>query len=230
MDLLTSITGSRVRADVLAALFCGVVRPWMPNELGRIARHPRQVVNRELKRLAAAGLIQARPGDAGRRYEADRDGPVSRELFRLVRQTRGRVPRIRHALISLRSPTLAWVTSLAARQGPSRRTLDLFILTGAPRSLVRVQLADLVDRSTQISCMSVREWVARLEKGDTHLRRVRREHKLWVVGDWETLLARERAVLESDRLLRNAVANWREELSDEWDDDWDPFVGGHRTE
>ncbi len=224
MDLLTSITGSRVRADVLAALFCGLARSWMPNELGRVARHPRQVVNRELKRLAAAGLIRAKVSGGKRHYEADRDGPVSRELFRLVRQTRGRIPRIRHALVALRSPTVAWVAAAAPshRAGPWRRKLELIVLTGAPRSLVRVQLADLVDHATEVTCMSVREWVARLEKRDVLLRRARREHKLWVLGDWEVLVSRERAVLESDRLLRHALANWRDELSDEWDEDWDP--------
>jgi hypothetical protein len=226
MDLLTSITGSRVRADVLAALFGGVARVWMPNELGRVARHPRQVVNRELKRLAATGLIRARLADGRRHYEADREGPISRELFRLVRQTRGRIPRIRHALVALRSPTLAWVVgpSQDRRIGPWRRKLELIVVTGAPRSLVRVQLADLIDKTTELSCMSIREWVTRLEKGDVLLRRARRGHKLWVLGDWETLTSRERAVIESDRLLRDTVANWREELSDEWDEDWDPFA------
>ena len=199
----------------------------MPNDLGRIVRHPRQVVNRELKRLATAGVIQVRVADGKRQYEADRDRPVSRELFRLIRQTRGRMPRIRHALVALRSPTLAWVVvtpDSQRRTAAEHAKLEVIVLTGAPRSLVRVQLADLVERSTEIQCMSVREWVARLEKGDVILRAARRGQKLWILGSWETLLGREQTELETKRLLRSAVANWRDELSDEWDEDWDPFA------
>lgn len=72
--------------------------------------------------------------------------------------------------------------------------------------------------------MSIREWVARLEKGDVYLRRARRARKLWVLGSWEELVAGERAELESKRLVSSARRNWREELSDEWDEDWDPFA------
>ncbi len=72
--------------------------------------------------------------------------------------------------------------------------------------------------------MSLREWVARLEKGELFLRHARRVRKLWVLGSWEALVSRERAELESKRLLRSVVGNWREELSDEWDEDWDPFA------
>lgn len=177
---------------------------------------------RELKRLASAGMIRVRVADGQRIYEADPGAPVVRELSRLVRQTRGRLPRIRQALVALRSPTLAWV--IAATDSGRHERSDLIVLTGAPKSLVRVQLADLLDRETKLHCMSPREWVARLEKGDVFLRHARRVRKVWVLGSWGSLVSRERAELESKRLLRSAVANWREELSDEWDEDWDPFA------
>jgi hypothetical protein len=45
-----------------------------------------------------------------------------------------------------------------------------------------------------------------------------------VLGSHQELLARERAELESSKLLKAVRSNWREELSDEWDDDWDPFA------
>lgn len=70
--------------------------------------------------------------------------------------------------------------------------------------------------------MSLREWIARLEKGDVDLRRARRARKLWILGSWDELVERERAQLESTRTLKRVLANWREELSDEWDEEWDP--------
>lgn len=160
-------------------------------------------------------------------YEPASDGPVGRELTHLVLQTRGRIPKVRHALVQLRSRTIAWsIAGSAGRSGGlrSRGLAALIVLTSAPKSLVRVQLADVVDRRMEIHCMSIREWVARLEKGDVYLRRARRARKLWVLGSWEELVAGERAELESKRLVSSARRNWREELSDEWDEDWDPFA------
>jgi len=46
--------------------------------------------------------------------------------------------------------------------------------------------------------------------------------KLWIIGNWEELTRRERAEIESKLLLQTVRRNWREELSDEWDEDWDP--------
>ena len=96
------------------------------------------------------------------------------------------------------------------------------MLTTAPKSLVRLQLAKLTDPSTDLHVMSVNEWVTRLDKGDVFLRRARRARKLWIVGNWDELTRRERAEIESKKLLQVVRRNWREELSDEWDEDWDP--------
>jgi DNA-binding MarR family transcriptional regulator len=227
MDLLAAITGSRVRADVLAALFSSAPRSWNASELGRAARRPHQLVERELKRLAGAGFVRAWVSDRRRRYDPETGGPAARELARFVRQSRGRIPRIRHALVGLRSRTLAWAVPgsvFPAVAGRGRPRSALVVLTSAPRSLVRVQLAHVAGDDLDIQCMSVREWVTRLDKGDVLLRRVRRSRKVWVLGSWEDLAAREQAELESRRILRSAMVNWREELSDEWDDDWDPFA------
>lgn len=214
MDILASIIGSPVRADVLAVLFEQGPRRWSPTELGRASHRPYQVVERHLKRLASAGVVRALSTDGKRQYEADIDAPVVRDLARFVKQTRGRVPRMRRALTTLRSPILAWI------QGVS----DLVVLTTAPTSLVRVQLAGVAGPDVEVHCLSVREWLARLHKGDVFVRRARSSRKLWVIGSWDELVRREHAQVEADRALASALANWREELSDEWDDDWDPFA------
>lgn len=224
MDVLTSLTGSRVRADVLSALFGTKPRTWLPSELGRAVRRSRQTVTYELKRLARAGLILSRVTDGRRSYELDPHEPVVSELTRLIRQTRGRVPRLRHALVALRAPTLAWIVSANADGHARARRHALIVLTGAPRSLVRVQLVNVIDDTTDVQTMSFSEWVTRLEKGDVFLRRARRTRKLWIVGSWEELIRREQITLDARKDLRHAVTNWREELSDEWDEDWDPFA------
>jgi hypothetical protein len=222
MDVLAALTGSRVRADLLSALFGGRSRAWKPLELERVTGRPHSPIYRELRRLTAAGLLRIHSARRPRSYEPDTETPVAREVRRLVLQTRGRVPKVRHALIGLRSRTLAWALGGSLKGTYARGAI--VILTGAPKSLVRVQLADLVDARTEIHCMSVSEWVTRLDKGDVFLRQARRARKLWIVGDWEELVRRERAEIESKKLLRTARRNWREELSDEWDEDWDPLA------
>jgi hypothetical protein len=193
-------------------------------ELERATRRGHSPLKRELKRLVSAGLLRTRVSDGKRLYEPNEDGPVAREVARLVRQTRGRVPRIRHALIQLRSRTIAWVIAagFADPDGARSAQRTLVVVTSAPKSLVRVQLSGLCP-GMEIQCMSMHEWVVRLQKGDVFLRRARRARKLWILGSWDELTAREQTEMESRRLLRFAVANWREELSDEWDEEWDPF-------
>ena len=225
MDLLSAISGSRVRADILAALFGGARRSFGVRDLGRELRRPHQSVSPELRRLVATGVVRQVVSRGRHLFEADLERPPARELAALVRQSRGRIPSIRSRLLKLRTPTLCWFgprLGAGLDGGPARPDLDLMILTSAPRTLVRVQLADLVDGRHAVQCMSIREWVTRLDKGDVGLRHVRRARKVWVVGGWSELISRERAVIESRRTLEQVVANWRDELSDDWDDDWDP--------
>lgn len=185
-------------------------------------------MNRELRRLTAAGLVRATGPSGAREYEAKTDDPVVRDLARFVGQTRGRVPRIRRALEALRSPVLAFavrkrrVAATEAPLGIHRGELDLIVLANAPKALIRVQLAGVGDGVT-VHPMTIREWLARLRKGDVFVRRARRSRKLWLLGSWDQLVERERAQLESTRTLEAAMSDWREELSDEWDEAWDPF-------
>ena len=221
MDLLSTLIGSRARADLLVVMFGAPPRRLGMRALARAAKRSHQVLARHLRRLVEAGVIRATVSDGRTTYEPDLAAPAAREIAALVRQTRGRIPLIRRALIALRTPRLAWALPSSRPEGT--RHLDLVILSAAPKSLVRVQLADLVARDCQVHCMSVREWVTRLDKGDVDLRRLRRARKLWIRGSWEELLAAERGVIESKRLLQRVTANWQEELSDDWDDQWDPF-------
>lgn len=219
MDLLAILTGSRVRADVIAVVFGGRARSWKPMELEAVTGRSHAPIYRELVRLVAAGLLR-RQARSPHQFEVDADTPVSREIRRLVLQTRGRVPKLRHALVQLRGRTVAWAVGGSLRGTPGRSAL--IVLTSAPKSLVRVQLAKLTGAGTEVHVMSMSEWVTRLDKGDVFLRQARRARKLWIVGNWDELTRRERAEIDSKRLLQTVRRNWREELSDEWDEDWDP--------
>ncbi len=234
IDPLSSLLTSEPRARILEALFASPGRIWRPAELARIAEQNKEVVRKEIQRLVAASVLSETLLDGGRGYRIDLSEPTTRDLGRYVQQTRGRVPAIRAALRALHVPTIAW--AVGARRARSRATrpprsnghsprnneLDLIVLTSAPRPLVTVQLSGPLTDPIGLTVMSISEWVKSIEGGDAFLLSCRRARKLWVLGSWDELVRRERADVEMRNTLKAALANWREELSDEWDEDWDP--------
>jgi hypothetical protein len=102
------------------------------------------------------------------------------------------------------------------------RTLGLVVLTSAPRSLVAVQLSGHLASDAGLTVLTMAEWLTALERGDPFLRRCRRGRKLWVLGSWDELVRREHSELEMRDTKKLVLADWREELSDDWDEDWDP--------
>lgn len=219
-DVLELITGSAARADVLSALFAGPVRRWAPNELGRLAGHPHQNVRRELHRLAAAGLVHVTPIDGRRLYEPATDDPVVRDLARFVHQTRGRVPDIRRSLEAEKAPSLAWLLT------DTSQAKALVVLSAIPKRIVHTKISRLAGGHVALHPMSVGEWVTRLQKGETFVRYARRAPKLWVIGSGEELIRWEQRCESARTTLARAVQDWRTELSDEWDEDWDPSAQG----
>ncbi|MBU6422667.1 MAG: hypothetical protein KGQ88_01380, partial [Chloroflexi bacterium] len=95
MDFLEGLTGSRTRADVLAALFLDEPHPWMVRELGRAANKPHQMAGHEIEWLVECGVLRGRGEGIARSYALEMDDPLVKELGRLVRQSRGRVPDVR---------------------------------------------------------------------------------------------------------------------------------------
>jgi DNA-binding transcriptional ArsR family regulator len=232
VDRLQGILGSELRADVLAALFLSERLSWRASELGNATGRPRQSVQRELEWLAGVGIVSIRLLDGRPSYAVDATDPLTRQLGQLVRQARGPVPEIREALGRLRLPVTAWLSrNVSGASGRADRAAgdDLIVLTSAPHSVIQLQLVKVLKPGTRSYAMSIAEWIARLQKGETVVRRARRARKLWVVGCWQDLIRAESHYLELRRTLDAAATNWREELSDEWDEDWDPFDAIERT-
>ncbi|MGH2378272.1 MAG: hypothetical protein ACRDGT_07320 [Candidatus Limnocylindria bacterium] len=74
--------------------------------------------------------------------------------------------------------------------------------------------------------MSAAEWVTRLTRRDVLVHSARRGRKTWIRGCSSQLVRLERAQQDARTTFDNAVANWRDELSDDWDEDWDPIAPG----
>jgi hypothetical protein len=52
---------------------------------------------------------------------------------------------------------------------------------------------------------------------------LRRTQRMWLLGSDEELRRAEAGEIRAKETLKKLMANWREELSDDWDDSWDPF-------
>ncbi len=232
-DVLLTVTGSRARAAILAGLFAAAPRWWGPSEIARASGQPHQTASAELRRLRAVGLVRLAEMSGRDRYYPETEDPIAVELARFIRQTRGRIPALRAALESFESPSIAWITEVPAsasskvvRSGggsPDSRA-ELFVLTSVPTRLIRAHLLASGGADLGVQAMSAAEWVARLARRDVLVHVARRASKTWVRGSSGELIRWERAQRDARTTLSRAVANWRDELSDAWDEDWDPTI------
>ena len=92
-------------------------RAYHLNELRRLTGLGSASLQRELNRLATAGLVDAQAVGNLRRFQANPQSPVYAELVTLTRKTLGTVPVLRDALQPLQ-PNLqsAWVYGSVAKQ------------------------------------------------------------------------------------------------------------------
>lgn len=206
---------------MLAALFGTRRRSWRLTELGRAAGRPHQLVVKELQRLQSAGLIQVTLADGRRQYEVAVDDPVARDLARFVYQSRGRAPALRRGLRDLPGPTLAWLSRPVRRLQNGDR-VDMVVLSALSKRRIAAQLRPVTGPGIAVHALSIQEWVTRLRKKDLFVLRQRRAPKLWILGSPEELVRSEQTHARAGQTLTAALADWRERLSDEWDEDWDP--------
>lgn len=191
-------------------------------ELARATGHPHQDVRVELERLVAAGLVRVALIQGRRQYEPETDDPIARALASFVHQTRGRVPALRRLLEQMRPRSLAWLTCAPGVSSNGSSPHALVVLTGAPRRVVHARLGPMAGPDLAIRSMTIAEWVTCLQKGELFARRTRRGPKLWVLGSPEELVRWEQQHHTSRATLEAALRDWREQLSDDWDDGWDP--------
>jgi len=182
---------SEARAKVLTALFSERGRAYHQRELGRVTGLPVVAVQRQLRRLSAAGLVTVGTAGGRRVYSADTRSAVYEEIASIVRKLRGPVATLRSALAARRGVGLAFVFgSFATGSATASSDVDLMVLGDDSARLVRAALAGAerdLRRSINEHVMTTGEWTARLRKRDPFLSNVRTEPKLWVVGEEDQL-------------------------------------------
>lgn len=186
MDPLVALTGSEARARVLTALYGTPPPELYQRELARIAQLPIVAVQRELRRLVAAGFIRTARVAGRRVYSADPQGPVFAELTAIVMKLRGVASALTRVLADRDDVQLAWIFgSLPAGTATGSSDVDVMVVGKAsPRRLAseirKVERA--LDRSVNEHVLSAGEWTRRLRAGDGFIGNVRKTPKTWLIG------------------------------------------------
>lgn len=170
-------------------LFGQPERAYHLNELRRLTGLGSASLQRELKRLATAGLVDAQAVGNLRRFQANPQSPVYAELVALTRKTLGTVPVLRDALQPLQPNLLsAWVYGSVAKQTDTARS-DIDVMLVGDNLLLGQVLAALEPAEAQLgrkinpNCYSPQEFERRRLEPDSFINRVLSQPTLSLIGD-----------------------------------------------
>lgn len=176
------------QAKLFIWLFGQPERGYHLSELRRLTGLGSASLQRELNRLAEAGLLDSEAVGNMRRFQANPQSPVFSELVALTRKTLGTVPVLRDALLPLCPDVLAaWVYGSVAKQTDTAQSDIDVMLVGNNLLLSRV-LACLepaeatLGRKINPNCYSPEEFVRRRAEPDSFVNRVLLQPVLPLIG------------------------------------------------
>jgi predicted nucleotidyltransferase len=179
-----------VRREVLALLLGHPDERFYLREILRAAGGGSGAVQRELKQLVDAGLVEREASGHQVYFSANREASIFPELQAIVEKTAGAVDVLRASLASLlrrrRIEVALIYGSVASGRKTSQRDVDLLIVGD-------VTLADLVPalrtaearlgREVNPTVYPVREFRDKLRRGTPFLKRILARPRLFVSGD-----------------------------------------------
>ena len=184
-DALFSDSQSRV----FHWLFGQPERSYHLSELRRLTGLGSASLQRELNRLAEAGLVRSERVGNLRRFQANAQSPVYAELVGLTRKTLGAQPMLREALLPL-APDLhsAWIYGSVAKQTDTAQSDIDVMLVGKNLLLSRVlkllvPLEAQLGRKINPTCFTPAEFKRRRAQPDSFVNRVLAQPKLPLTGD-----------------------------------------------
>ncbi len=190
---IASAIFSDSQSRVYAWLFGQPGRTYHFSELLRLTGLGSASLQRELRRLAEAGLVQSERVGNLRCFVANAQSPVFEELVALTRKTLGTVPLLRAALEPLQ-PRLqaAWIYGSVARQADTAASDIDVMLVGNDLLLgevldVLVPLEPQLGRKINPSIYTPLEFAQRRAEPDSFVNRVLSQPVLPLIGDADGL-------------------------------------------
>lgn len=188
MSIATALF-SDSQSRVYRWLFGQPERGFHLSELRRLTGLGSASLQRELNRLADAGLVNTDRVGNLRRFRANEQSPVYAELLALTRKTLGVEPTLREALASL-APDLktAWVYGSVAKQSDTAKSDIDVMLVGEKLTLAKVlkilvPLEPQLGRKINPTLYTSAEFRRRRAERDSFVNRVLAQPTLPLIGD-----------------------------------------------
>jgi predicted nucleotidyltransferase len=188
MSLATALfTDSQAR--VLRWLFGQPERGYHINELLRLTGLGSASLQRELKKLAEAGLLVSERVGNMRRFQANRESPVYGELVALTRKTLGVEPMLRAALEPLLPKLDAAFVYGSVAKGTDTAKSDIDVMLVGKNLLLSKVLELLVPLEAQLgrkinpTCLTPAEFKRRRAERDSFVNRVLAQPTLPLIGE-----------------------------------------------
>lgn len=184
---------SRVQQRVLGILFGNADRSFYANEVIQLAGSGTGAVQRELTRLAAAGLLTVERRGNQKHYQANTTAPVFEELRGLVLKTFGLADVLRAALLPLLPQIHAAFVygSVAKREDTASSDIDLMIVSDAlahAEVFAALEPAHVaLGRTVNPTIYTRKELEKRIKQENAFVTRVLAQPKLWLYGDEDAL-------------------------------------------
>jgi len=174
---------------VLGMLFGNPGRSFFANEVIALAGTGTGAVQRELTRLATAGLVTVKRVGNQKHYQANAASPVFDELRGLVVKTSGIADVLRTALAPLTDRIRAAFVygSVAKKEDTAASDIDLMVLSdsltyGDVFAVLEAGAARL-GRRVNPTVYSRQELAKRIKQGNSFVTRILAQPKIWLVGN-----------------------------------------------
>ncbi len=201
-----SVLFPTLRGDVVVAALTQPDRWWYLSELAHFLETGPSSLQRELKALVQAGILERRREGTRVYFKADTRSPLFSELRGLVEKSAGLLPSLQRALAPL-APRIdcAFVYgSIARGEEHSRSDVDLMTIGSVGFADLAPALRELENRfgrEVNVTVFSRDEFRKKVRAGDHFLSSVLREPKEFVKGsqrDLEGVVGKSRRPATSD--------------------------------
>lgn len=178
----------RVRKRVLTLLLMSADKSWHLREIVRRTGYAIGTVRRELKGLAACGIVLERRDGNRVLFQANRQCPIYPDLLGLVRKTCGLADVLREALAPLGGQVVvAFVHgSMARNEAQAGSDVDLIVIGLVKFGDIVSKLAsaqETLGREVNPTVYSPSEFRLKVDAGHHFLTSVLAEPKIFLIGD-----------------------------------------------
>lgn len=186
MNMITALFQG-TRRKVLALFFLNSDKQYYFSEVARLTKTRQGVVQRELKNLTEAGILNAEKRGRQKFYSANRSNPIFSDLRNIVFKTFGVISQVKEALKPLEKKiTIAFVHGSFARgEEVAGSDVDLFVIGSAPLEKVVGVLSkveDSIGREINPSLYSEKEFKKKFSEKNHFLKSVVKSEKEFVIG------------------------------------------------